>query len=249
MWKVIRENPRAVVYAVLMHLLLLLLLVIGLDWKPTPTAPGGSRPIQAKLVDQRQLDALEEEKRAEQRKVEEAARLKAEAEAKRKAELEAKQKAAAEAKRKSELAAKQKAEAEAKRKAELAAKQKAEAERKAKEAARRLEAEKALQAELAAEQQARDQGVIAEYVGYIKDKVSRNWLRPPGSSGDFTCTVQVSLIPGGDVASARVVKSCGDPVLDRSVEDAVFKAAPLPVPPDPGLFKYLRDLNFVFSPA
>ena len=222
MWKVVRENPRAVIYAVLMHLALLLLLVISLDWTPTVTKPGGTQPIQAELVDHKQLKALEDKKLAEQRKVE---------------QLE-----------------KQKLEAERKRKAEQVAKQKAEAERKAKEkAARQREAEQALQAEIAAEQQreqqARDQGVVSEYVSYIKDKVTRNWLRPPGSPGDFTCTVQVSLIPGGDVARAQVVKSCGDAVLDRSVEDAVFKAAPLPVPPDPSLFQYLRELNFVFSPG
>jgi len=285
MWKVVRENPRAVIYAVLMHLALLLLLVIGLDWTPTVTKPGGTQPIQAELVDHKHLKALEDKKLAEQRKAEQLEKQKLEAERKRKAEQVAKQKAEAErkrkkeqaakqkveterkqkaeaerkkkaeqvAKQKAEQAAKQKAEAERKRKAEQVARQKAEAERKAREkAAQQREAEQALQAEIAAEQQreqqARDQGVVSEYVSYIKDKVTRNWLRPPGSPGDFTCTVQVSLIPGGDVARAQVVKSCGDAVLDRSVEDAVFKAAPLPVPPDPGLFQYLRELNFVFSP-
>ena len=109
-----------------------------------------------------------------------------------------------------------------------------------------------MQAEIAAEQQreqqARDQGVVAEYVSYIQEKVRRNWLRPAGSSNDFSCIVQVALIPGGDVASARVVKSCGDAVLDRSVESAVFKAAPLPVPPDQAMFHYFRELNFDFRP-
>jgi len=78
--------------------------------------------------------------------------------------------------------------------------------------------------------------------------VRRNWVRPPGGSEDFTCKVQVSLIPGGDVAQARVVQSCGDAVLDRSVEAAVFKAAPLPVPQDAGLFRHFRQLNFEFRP-
>jgi colicin import membrane protein len=290
MWKVVRENPRAVVYAVLMHLVLLVLLMISLDWTPTATKPGGTRPIEAKLVDHKQLKAIEDRKLAEQaakqkaeaerkRKAEQARKKKAEAERKRQAEQVAKQKAEverkrkaeqavkkkadAERKRKAEQATKQKADAERKRKAEQATKQKAEAERKrkaeqaakqkAEAAVRQREMEQAMQAEIAAEQQAekeaRDQGVVAEHVAYIQEKVRRNWLRPSGSSDDFTCTLEVSLIPGGDVAKARVVQSCGSTVLDRSVESAVFKAAPLPVPRDAGLFHHFRELRFVFSPG
>ena len=278
MWKVVRENPRAVIYAVLMHLVLLALLMVSLDWTPTATKTGGTQPVQAELVDQKQLKAIEDRKLAEQRKAEQQMKQKAEAERKRKAEEVAKQKAETERKRKAEQAVKQKAEAERKRKADQTAKQKAEAERKRKadqaakqkaeaerkrkaeqvakqkaEAARQREVEQAMQAEIAAEQQAekeaRDQGVVAEHVAYIQEKVRRNWLRPAGSSDDFTCTLEVSLIPGGDVARARVVQSCGDAVLDRSVESAVFKAAPLPVPGDSGRFHYFRELRFVFSPG
>ena len=41
MWKAIRENPRAVMYAVLMHLILLALLVFSLDWTPKVSHPPG----------------------------------------------------------------------------------------------------------------------------------------------------------------------------------------------------------------
>ena len=277
MWKVVRENPRAVIYAVLMHLVLLALLMVSLDWTPTATKTGGTQPVQAELVDQKQLKAIEDRKLEKQRKTEQQVKQKAEAERKRKADQDAKQKAEVERKRKADQAAKQEVEAERKRKADQVAKQKAETERKRKaeevakqkaeaerkrkaeqeakqkaEAARQQEAERALQAEVAAEQQreqqARDQGVVSEYVSYIQEKVRRNWLRPAGSSEDFNCTVQVSLIPGGDVARVNVVQSCGDAVLDRSIESAVFKAAPLPVPPDSGLFHYFRELKFIFRP-
>ena len=71
MWQAIRENPRAVMYAVLMHLILLALLVFSLDWTPKISRPAGQQvPIQAELVDQRQLDAVAEKKQAEQRKIE-----------------------------------------------------------------------------------------------------------------------------------------------------------------------------------
>ena len=264
MWQVFRENPRAVIYAVLMHVGLLLLLVFSLDWTPKSVKPGTTRPIQAELVDMSKIREIEAQKQAEQQRIE-AEQRQLELEKQRKAEQEAKSKAEAERKRKADQAAKKKAEVERKRKAEQAAKQKAEAERKRKRkaelaakqkaeaAARQREVEQALQAEIAAEQQAekeaRDQGVVAEHVAYIQEKVRRNWLRPAGSSDDFTCTLEVSLIPGGDVAKAHVVQSCGSTVLDRSVESAVFKAAPLPVPRDSGLFHHFRELRFIFSPG
>jgi colicin import membrane protein len=276
-------------YAVLMHLILLALLVFSLDWTPKVSHPPGIKvPIDAQLIDQRQLDAVEERKQAEQQRIEDAkrqaelaeqrkveaqrkaeleakqkaeqaAKKKVEAERKRKAELEAKKKAELEAKQKAEQAAKQKAEAkkkaeaEAKKKAEAEAKQKAaaEAKRKAEEAQRR-EAEQALQSQLAAEQAgieaARVQGKVEEYIGYIQERIQRSWLRPPGSPAGLSCVVQVGLIPGGEVARVQIVRSSGDPVFDRSVESAVYKASPLPLPQDAALFKHFRDLRLIFKP-
>ena len=272
MWKIIRENPRAVLYAVLMHLVLLVLLVFSLDWTPKISRPAGVKvPIEAKLVDQRQLDAIEEKKQAEQRKLETERkavedRKKAEADRERKA-VEEKKKAAAERKKKAQLAEQKKKEQETKRKAEAKKKQQAEAERKRKaaaetkrkadaekkkraeaEAARRREAEQALQQQLAAEQAERDQGVVAEYTAYIQEKIQQNWLKPAGSPAGLSCTVQVSLIPGGDVARVQIVHSSGDPLFDRSVENAVHKAAPLPLPKDAAMFKYFRELRLIFRP-
>jgi colicin import membrane protein len=234
MWQAVRENPRAVAYAVLMHLGLLALLVFSLDWTPKISHPPGVKvPIEAELVDQRQLQALEEKKLAEQRRLEEA-------EKQRLAEAEAK--VEAEKKRKAEAEAKAKAEAERKRKAE------AEAKAKAAEEQRRREAE--LQAQLAAEQEeARARSALSEYIPYIQDKVQRNWLRPPGSASGLTCLIKVRLIPGGDVVSATVVRSSGDPMFDRSVETAVLKASPLPLPADTSLFNHFREINFNFDPG
>jgi len=284
MWQAVRDNPRAVAYAVLMHLVLLALLVFSLDWTPKITRPPGIKvPIEAELVDQRQLQAIEEKKLAEQRRQEEAeklrvaeaeqkrkaearakteaeqkrkadaaAKVKAEAERKRKAETEAKAKAEAEQKRKAEAKAKaeaeQKRKAEAKAKAEAEQKRKAEAKAKAAEEQRRREAD--LQAQLKAEQEeARARSALSEYIPYIQDKVQRNWLRPAGSSAGLSCLIRVRLIPGGDVVSATVVRSSGDPLFDRSVETAVLKASPLPLPTDASLFNHFREINFNFEPG
>jgi len=268
MWQAVRENPRAVAYAVLMHLLLLALLVFSLDWTPKITRPPGVKvPIEAELVDQRPLQALAEKKLAEQRHQEEAekqkvaeTKAKAEAEQKRKVEAEKRAKAEAEQKRKAEAEKQAKAEAEQKRKVEAEKQAKAEAEQKRKaeaaakataaEAARQREAEAAMQAQIAAEQEeARARSALSEYIPYIQDKVQRNWLRPPGSAGGLSCLIKVRLIPGGDVVSATVVRSSGDPMFDRSVETAVLKASPLPLPADTSLFNHFREINFNFAPG
>src|SRR5512134_3917104 len=110
MWQAIRENPRPVMYAVLMHLMLLALLVFSLDWTPKVSHPPGMKvPIQAELVDQRQLDAVAERKQAEQQRIEDAKRQAALAEQRK---VEQQRKAEQEAKQKAEQAVKQKAEAE-----------------------------------------------------------------------------------------------------------------------------------------
>jgi colicin import membrane protein len=285
MWQAVRENPRAVTYAVLMHVGLLILLVFSLDWTPKSVKPGTTRPIQAELVDMSKVREIEAQKQAEQqrieaekrkqaqeqqrkveaekqRKVEQEKKRKAEAEKqrkaeverKRKAEQEVKRKAEAERKQKAEQAAKQKAAAERKKKAEQAAKQKAAAERKKKaavaaEAARQREAEQALQAQLAEEAaQARAQSALSEFIPYIQEKVQNNWLRPTGSPPGLSCVIQVTLIPGGEVVGTRVVRSSGNQLFDASVERAVQKASPLPLPADSALFKYFREINFKFVP-
>jgi colicin import membrane protein len=285
MFKAIRDNPRAVAYAVLMHLVLLALLVIGLDWTPKVDSPGSNTPIQAELVtelpvtkpipapkppeppQQTEPDTQEQEKAEAEakQKAEAAAKQKAEQQAKEKAALaekkkaetlakqkaDAKKKAEVEARKKAEAEAKKKADAEARKKAEAAAKKQADAEAKQKaaaEAQRKAEAE--LQAQLAAEQsQARAQSALSQYIPYIQDKVNRAWIRPQGSREGLVCVVRVSLIPGGEVAGATVIQSSGDPIFDRSVETAVLKASPLPLPPDPALFTHFREINFKFNPG
>jgi colicin import membrane protein len=195
--------------------MLLALLVFSLDWTPKISRPPGVKvPIEAELVDQRQLQAIEEKKLAEQRRLEEA-------EQKRKAEAEAKVKAEAEKKRKAEAEAKAKAEAEAEMRRQIAAEQ----------------------------EEARARSALSEYIPYIQDKVQRNWLKPAGSAAGLSCLIKVRLIPGGDVVSATVVRSSGDPLFDRSVETAVLKASPLPLPTDATLFNHFREINFNFDPG
>jgi colicin import membrane protein len=74
------------------------------------------------------------------------------------------------------------------------------------------------------------------------------WVRPVGSRPDNSCTVEVRLIPGGEIVagSARIIRSSGNGPFDRSVVAAVYKASPLPVPSG-RLFEHFRELRFEFK--
>jgi colicin import membrane protein len=118
---------------------------------------------------------------------------------------------------------------------------KAEAEKAAAEAARAA-AEKARQAELA---KARED-MLAKAAKEIEQKVERVWIRPASSDGNLKCTLRVSLLSSGEVMNVSIVKSSGDDMFDRSAENAVKKASPLPVPNDRELFNS-KFKNFVFE--
>jgi colicin import membrane protein len=120
---------------------------------------------------------------------------------------------------------------------------------------RKQDEQRALQEQMAAEQQQLEaehqkkvQSVVDQYIGIIQQKVARNWFKPAAARQGLSCTVKVRLIPGGEVLDAHIVSSSGDPVFDRSVETAVLKASPLPLPPDTSLFENFRDLTFLFKP-
>jgi colicin import membrane protein len=215
---------------------------------------------QAELKRKQEQEAKRKAEAEQKRQSELALKKKAEAEKKRKEaekkrkEEEARKKAEAEKQRKEEEARK-KAEAEKKRKEEEARK-KAEAEQKRKQEEARKKAEQELQARLAAEQareaaqrQSAMQRMVDEYVLYIQEKVQRSWIRPPSSGSELSCTVEVRLIPSGEVIDAQIVRSSGNSAFDRSVEAAVFKASPLPVPPDPDVMEQFRSLRFEFKPG
>jgi len=263
---------RAILFAVLVHIAIVVALTISVRWNVKRTPP----VIQARVVEEPKTGAAEREaarKRTEaealKRQQEEERRQKVEAERDRKLAAERERKAkeeqrqAEEAKKQAALKRKQeeekrkKAEAEKKRKAEEEKRRVAEARRKEEAAKRRQqEAEQHLKEQIAAEETARVDAARAaraasemdRYRAIIRQKVERSWSRPGGSTAGMQCVVRVRVVPGGEVLGARVVKSSGNALFDRSVENAVFKASPLPLPTDAEIFEYFREIEFVFSP-
>lgn len=88
--------------------------------------------------------------------------------------------------------------------------------------------------------------LLAEYSLAIRAAVERSWIRPPGTPAHLACVVRVSQAPSGDVVTVQIVESSGNRAFDSSVENAVWKSSPLPLPKDQSLFS--RQLQFVFDP-
>lgn len=257
--KKLRHNPgriRAIIYAVLVHAVVIGLAVIGFRWT---MAPSTEEVVQAVAVPEAPVRKPEEpDKRAEQ---EEETRKKVEEEKRRQDELKKQQEQEEqrqEAEReKIEAARKQKElEIQKQKKEKEQQKRAAALERRKEEKQRQQHAEQSMQEQLAAEEKARQQAAQAvrsasevdKYKALIRQRVSRSWNRPGGVTKGLTCVVHVRLTPGGEVLSAAVVRSSGNRIFDRSVEYAVYKAAPLPLPEDPTLFDNFREIEFLFNP-
>ena len=145
------------------------------------------------------------------------------------------QKKVAEAKRLAELKKHKEREEAAIRRQRLASLEKEEAEMRAAE----LEAQRL--------KKAREMSrLAAEYQDAIRNKIERNWLRPPDHQANAWCRVFVQQIPGGMVKNVVVEECMGNDAFRKSVEKAVWKSDPLPEPPSPELFD--RELRFTFTP-
>jgi len=239
---------RHLLAALALHVLLLALVAGGVQCTRKPQRPP---VISAVLLDpSRQENAQrkrQEEKRRqeERRKVEQQRQAKADAARKKKEDEAKRQKQAAEQKKAEDLA-RRKQEQDEKRERDAAARreleEKVRREQAIQEEARGRELDREQAARAASEREVK----LAQWVDALSRHVARNWVRPPGAPEDFECTVRVQQLPDGTVVSARIVKSSGNALLDKSVEDAVFRASPLPKPADPSVFE--RDLTFIFVP-
>ena len=114
---------------------------------------------------------------------------------------------------------------------------------------KREEEEQALAAAIAAEEArtaARNSSDMAAYMLALRQKVVRNWSPPPSAGAGLNCEVRVRQTPTGEVLDARVLSCNGDAAVERSIEAAVRRASPLPVPQNSLLFE--PTITFVFKP-
>jgi len=182
---------------------------------------------QAKKDEDRQVQELKERAEAERLETEKQAVAKAAA-TRAAAEKAAADKKAAEKKRADDAVAAKKA---ADEKARLA---------QAAELRRSMEAEERANA-------ASNSDEANRWHAAIVARITRAWIRPASAQAGVQCSVSVSQVPGGEVTQVRV-NGCtgGDDALRESVEAAVYRASPLPIPP-PGV-PFERILELTFAP-
>jgi len=186
--------------------------------------------------------AEEEKRQADLRVEQQRIREQDEAERKRrqKEETERKKQQEAEVERRRE-------EAERKRLEDLE-RQRKENERLKKEA-EAAERQRQLDVEIAAEtkrQEAMNAGELSVYQFAIMQQLQRNWIEPATAVAGIECVVNVRQLPSGEVVGVTLGSCNGDDSVRRSIEAAVYKASPLPLPSNPSLFD--RNLTITFRP-
>jgi colicin import membrane protein len=87
----------------------------------------------------------------------------------------------------------------------------------------------------------------AQYIARLASRIQNAWIKPPSARAGLDCVVNITQVPGGEVTSAHVSQCNGDAAARQSIENAVYRASPLPAPPDPALFE--RNLVIHFHPA
>jgi colicin import membrane protein len=86
----------------------------------------------------------------------------------------------------------------------------------------------------------------AQYIARLSSRIQNAWIKPPSARAGLDCIVNITQLPGGEVANAKVSQCNGDAAARQSIENAVYRASPLPAPPDPALFQ--RNLVIHFHP-
>ncbi len=249
---------RAIFLAVAVHTAFIALIVFGVTWQSTPTAPVEAElwdklpPVKAAAKPEPKVEPpkpvepppppppkpvepkKEEVKPPPPPPPDPAIALKAERDKREKEKVE---------REKRERLDKQKEEAaKKKREQEEAAKKKREDEAKRVEEERaRIEAEKARAAVAAARQ-----SEVDRFKAAIQAKIRGKANVPDTVSGNPEVQVRIRILPGGEVLDIAIAKRSGNPSYDAAIERAIRSASPLPVPPaDSELFPQFRDLNLI----
>ena len=142
--------------------------------------------------------------------------------------------------------------AEAQRVAEaqkIAEAQKVADAKKAADARLKVDREAELRKQLADEEHIHDveSGPLsASYYAVLQARITRSWIKPPSASPGIACRIEVTQVLGGEIVGARVTQCNGDAAVRQSIENAVYRASPLPDPPDPALFH--RQFTIEFKP-
>lgn len=96
--------------------------------------------------------------------------------------------------------------------------------------------------------QAKVNGLVNKYKALIVNAIGQNWILPDNVDRQANCKFEIKIAPGGAVISVTLLRSSGNPILDRSAQTAIYKASPLPVPSDPDAFTLFRLVRLTVRP-
>ncbi|MDC8015788.1 cell envelope integrity protein TolA [Tahibacter soli] len=199
--------------------------------KPEPPAP---EPPKEDKKDQERVTEMMAAQAAEEKRVQEEQRKKEQQ------LLEEEQKKAADAEKKKKLEEEKKQQERDRKLKEIAAQQKKLEEQYNKDL---MEGDEAVTG-----QEGKDDSLEAQYFAAIQNAVENAWLRPETTQPGLQCVLDIVQLPSGDVMTANVSTPCNaDPLTRQSLEQAVMRAAPLPVKGFESVFRRRIKLNFKFD--
>ena len=235
--------------ALVVHGMFLTLLIFGVNWKkPEPAAmvaelwsnlPSPKSEVPPPLPPPPKVEPEPPQPKVEAKpvpKVEPKPQPKAEIDLREKKEKERKAQEQEKAEKKKRLE-QQKAEAVKLQQAREAADEK----RRAQEQADALK-------KLAQQQAAARASELEKYRQAIAAHIKRRIVEPANLQGNPEVEFEVIQLPGGEILGVKTRRASGQAPWDNAVERAIIKAQPLPPPPDPAMFKDVRELHLKFRP-
>ena len=235
--------------ALVIHGMFLTLLIFGVNWKkPEPAAmvaelwsnlPSPKSEVPPPLPPPPKVEPEPPQPKVEAKpvpKVEPKPQPKAEIDLREKKEKERKAQEQEKAEKKKRLE-QQKAEAVKLQQAREAADEK----RRAQEQADALK-------KLAQQQAAARASELEKYRQAIAAHIKRRIVEPANLQGNPEVEFEVIQLPGGEILGVKTRRASGQTPWDNAVERAIIKAQPLPPPPDPAMFKDVRELHLKFRP-
>jgi len=142
---------------------------------------------------------------------------------------------------------------DARRKAEEAEKKRKDEERRQREAKEKEEMDRIRQQEMQEEERrlkaASDKAkatALQKHMFLVKAQIERHWNKV-GLIKGVSCTVQIRLMPTGQVIGVTLKSSSGDSKFDSTVQDAILRAQPLPMPTDSSLMNEFRNIELEFK--
>ncbi len=161
---------------------------------------------------------------------------KAESEERRRREEQAQREREEQAQREREEQAQREREEQAQREREEQAQREEQVQREREEEARKREADALHQRRMIAWQR--------RYVSDIRRSIEKRWRKPRTSVQGGDCVVKIRQDESGKLLEVNVISCSGDLLYRRSVEDAVWKSEPLPLPPSPDVFENEIEITF-----